>query len=68
MASNILGNSRTFKADADVYQSNGSHFNAEWKTLKQGSPIKTYGAKHYINNEAYYRVGKNAYVKANTFK
>ncbi|NRO51379.1 hypothetical protein IMAU30049_00625 [Lactobacillus helveticus] len=24
MASNILGNSRTFKADADVYQSNGS--------------------------------------------
>lgn len=63
MASNILGNSRTFKADADVYQSNGS-----LKTLKQGSPIKTYGPKHYINNEAYYRVGKNAYVKANTFK
>ncbi len=50
MASNILGNSRTFKADADVYQSNGS-LNAEWKTLKQGSPIKTYGPKHYINNE-----------------
>lgn len=67
MASNILGNSRTFKADADVYQSNGS-LNAEWKTLKQGSPIKAYGPKHYINNEAYYRVGKNAYVKANTFK
>lgn len=42
--------------------------NAKWKTLKQGSPIKTYGPKHYINNEAYYRVGKNAYVKANTFK
>lgn len=67
MASNILGNSRTFKSDADVYQSNGS-FNTEWKPLKQGSLIKTYGPKHYINSEAYYRVGKNAYVKANNFK
>ena len=61
MASNILGNSRTFKADADVYQSNGS-LNAEWKTLKQGSPIKTYGPKHYINNEAYYRVDRKSVV------
>lgn len=67
MASNILGNSRTFKYDAYVYNSNGL-LNSEWKTLKQGSPIKTYGPKHYINNEAYYRVGKNAYVKANNFK
>ena len=67
MASNILGNSRIFKTEADVYQSNGS-LNTEWKTLKQGSPIKTYGPKHYINNEAYYRVGKNAYVKAENFK
>ena len=67
MASNILGNSRIFKTDADIYQSNGS-LNTEWKTLKQGSPIKTYGPKHYINNEAYYRVGKNAYVKAENFK
>lgn len=47
--------------------SNGS-LNTEWKTLKQGSPIKTYGPKHYINNEAYYRVGKNAYVKAENSK
>ncbi|MBC9720249.1 GH25 family lysozyme [Lactobacillus acidophilus] len=67
MASNVLGNARTFKQDADVYRNDGS-INSEWKTYKQGSPVKTYGPKHSINNESYYRVGKNAYVKANSFK
>lgn len=67
MASNVLGNARTFKQDADVYRNDGT-INHEWKTYKQGSPVKTYGPKHSINNESYYRVGKNAYVKANSFK
>lgn len=67
MASNVLGNARTFKQDADVYRNDGT-INPEWKTYKQGSPVKTYGPKHSINNESYYRVGKNAYVKANSFK
>lgn len=67
LASNVLGNSRTFKQDAEVYQGDGS-LNSSWKTYKKGSPVKTYGPKHYINNEAYYRVGKGAYVKAEVFK
>lgn len=67
LASNVLGNSRTFKQDAEVYQGDGS-LNSSWKTYKKGSPVKTYGPKHYINNEAYYRVGKDAYVKAEVFK
>ena len=66
MASNVLGNSRVFKSDAVVYKNDGT-VNAKWTTKKSGSPIKTYGPKHYINNEAYYRIGKNAYVKADTF-
>ena len=67
MASNVLGNARTFKHDASVYKNNGS-INSQWKSYKQGSPVKTYGSKYTINNEAYYRVGKNAYVKADSFK
>lgn len=66
MASNVLGNSRIFKADAVVYKNDGT-VNAKWTTKKSGSPIKTYGPKHYINSEAYYRIGKNAYVKADKF-
>lgn len=66
LASNVLGNSRKVKSDASVYQGNGT-LNSSWKTLQKGSPIKTYGPKHYINNEAYYRLGKNAYVKADIF-
>lgn len=66
MASNVLGNSRTFKADAEVYQGDGS-LNTSWKSYSKGSPVKTYGPKHTINNEAYYRVGQNAYVKASSF-
>lgn len=66
MASNVLGNSRVFKHNAYVYKNDGSR-NTSWKTLKKGSPIKTYGSKYYINNKAYYRVGKNAYVKASNF-
>lgn len=66
MASNVLGNSRVFKADAKVYKNDGT-INTKWSTKKSGSPIKTYGPKHYINNEAYYRIGKNAYVKADKF-
>lgn len=66
MASNVLGNSRVFKHNAYVYKNNGVR-NTAWKTLKKGSPIKTYGAKYHINGKAYYRVGKNAYVKASNF-
>lgn len=67
MSSNVLGNSRVFKHNAYVYKNNGTR-NISWKTLKKGSPIKTYGPKYLINNKAYYRVGKNAYVKASNFK
>nr|MDF9462192.1 SLAP domain-containing protein [Lactobacillus amylovorus] len=67
LASNVLGNSRTFKQDAEVYQGDGS-LNSSWKTYKKGSPVKTYGPKHSINGEDYYRVGKDAYVKAEVFK
>ena len=67
LSSNVLGNARKFKYDAYVYTNDGS-LNSNWKTFKQGSPIKTYGPKHYIQNEAYYRVGQNAYVKTSKLK
>lgn len=66
LSSNVLGNARKFKYDAYVYKNDGT-LNSSWKSFKQGSPVKTYGPKHYIHNEAYYRVGQNAYVKADRF-
>ncbi|MDF4141923.1 GH25 family lysozyme [Lactobacillus kefiranofaciens] len=66
MSSNVLGNARKAKSDINVYKNDGS-LNSSWKGYRKGAPVKTYGPKHYINNEAYYRVGKNAYVKASNF-
>lgn len=66
MSSNVLGNARKAKSDTSVYKNDGS-LNSSWKSYRKGAPVKTYGPKHYINNEAYYRVGQNAYVKAGNF-
>lgn len=67
MASNVLGNKRTLKTIASVYKNDGT-INTSWKTYNQNAVIKTYGPKHMINNENYYRVGKNAYIKVASFK
>ena len=66
-AQSELAKTDIFKQDAKVYQGDGS-LNSSWKTYKKGSPVKTYGPKHSINGEDYYRVGKDAYVKAEVFK
>jgi len=65
MASNVLGNSRVFKHNAYIYNNKGYH--ANWKLLRKGTPIKTYGSRIHINGKSYYRIGRNMYVKAANF-
>ncbi|NRO63679.1 S-layer protein [Lactobacillus helveticus] len=66
MASNVLGNSRVLKHNAYVYKNNG-YSRANWRVLRKGTPIKTYGSRFHINGKSYYRIGKNIYVKCGNF-
>lgn len=65
MASNVLGNSRVVKHNAYIYNNKG--YRANWRLLRKGTPIKTYGARFHINGKSYYRIGRNMYVKAGNF-
>ncbi|CDI59391.1 GH25 family lysozyme [Lactobacillus helveticus] len=66
MASNVLGNSRVLKHNAYVYKNNG-YSRANWRVLRKGTPIKTYGSRSHINGKSYYCIGKNMYVKCGNF-
>ncbi|ALJ24138.1 lysin [Lactobacillus gallinarum] len=66
MASNVLGNSRVLKHNVYVYKNNG-YSRANWRVLRKGTPIKTYGSSFDINGKSYYRIGKNMYVKCGNF-
>ncbi len=66
IASNVLGNSRVLKHNAYVYKNNG-YSRANWRVLRKGTPIKTYGSRLHINGKSYYRIGKNMYVKCGNF-
>ncbi|MDN5989909.1 MAG: SLAP domain-containing protein [Lactobacillus sp.] len=66
MASNVLGNSRVLKHNAYVYKNNG-YSRANWRMLRKGTPIKTYGSRFHINGKSYYLIGKNMYVKCGNF-
>ena len=66
MANNVLGNSRVLKHNSYVYKNNG-YSRANWRVLRKGTPIKTYGSRFHINGKSYYRIGKNMYVKCGNF-
>lgn len=66
MASDVLGNSRVLKHNAYVYKNNG-YSRSNWRVLRKGTPIKTYGSRFHINGKSYYRIGKNMYVKCGNF-
>ena len=66
MANNVLGNSRVLKHNSYVYKNNG-YSRANWRILRKGTPIKTYGSRFHINGKSYYRIGKNMYVKCGNF-
>ncbi|MBW8013869.1 lysin [Lactobacillus helveticus] len=66
MANNVLGNSRVLKHNSYVYNNNG-YSRANWRVLRKGTPIKTYGSRFHINGKSYYRIGKNMYVKCGNF-
>lgn len=65
MASNVLGNSRVMKRNAYIYNHAGRRVN--WRVLRKGTPIKTYGSRFHINGKSYYRIGKGLYVKVANF-
>lgn len=65
MASNVLGNSRVLKHNAYVYNNKGNR--ANWRVLRKGTPIKTYGSRMRVNGKSCYRIGRNMYVKAANF-
>lgn len=65
MASNVLGNSRVMRRNAYIYNHAGRR--ANWRVLRRGTPVKTYGSRFNINGKSYYRIGKGLYVKAANF-
>lgn len=65
MASNVLGNSRVMRRNAYIYNYAGRR--ANWRVLRRGTPVKTYGSRFNINGKSYYRIGKGLYVKAANF-
>lgn len=54
---------RVVKHTARVYDKNGNR-KLNRKSLKKNTTITTHGKKKTINGVKYYRIGKNAYVKA----
>ncbi|KRM03541.1 hypothetical protein FC59_GL001191 [Lactobacillus kitasatonis DSM 16761 = JCM 1039] len=65
MASNVLGNSRVMRRNAYIYNHAGKR--ANWRVLRKGTPVKTYGSRFNINGKSYYRIGKGLYVKTANF-
>ncbi|EEJ72286.1 putative bacterial surface layer protein [Lactobacillus ultunensis DSM 16047] len=65
MASNVLGNSRVIRHNAYIYNHAGRR--ANWRVLRKGTPVKTYGSRFHINGKSYYRIGKGLYVKVANF-
>lgn len=65
MASNVLGNSRVMRHNAYIYNHAGRR--ANWRVLRKGTPIKTYGSRFHLNGKSYYRIGKGLYVKCANF-
>ena len=65
MASNVLGNSRVMRRNAYIYNHAGRR--ANWRVLRKGTPVKTYGSRFNINGKYYYRIGKGLYVKSANF-
>lgn len=65
MASNVLGNSRVMRHNAYIYNHAGKR--ANWRVLRKGTPVKTYGSRFNINGKSYYRIGKGLYVKTANF-
>ena len=65
MASNVLGNSRVMRRNAYIYNHAGRR--ANWRVLRKGTPVKTYGSRFNINGKSYYRIGKDLYVKTANF-
>lgn len=65
MASNVLGNSRVMRHNAYIYNHAGRR--ANWRVLRKGTPVKTYGSRFHINGKSYYRIGKGLYVKVANF-
>lgn len=65
MASNVLGNSRVIRRNAYIYNHAGRR--ANWRVLRKGTPVKTYGSRFNINGKSYYRIGKGLYVKTANF-
>jgi lysozyme len=54
---------RVLKHAARVYDKNGNR-RFDRKSLKKNATVTTHGKKKTINGVKYYRIGKNAYVKA----
>ena len=54
---------RVVKHTARVYDKNGNR-KLNRKSLKKNTTVTTHGKKKTINGVKYYRIGKNAYVKA----
>lgn len=54
---------RVLKHTARVYDKNGNR-KLNRKSLKKNTTVTTHGKKKTINGVKYYRIGKNAYVKA----
>ncbi|MCJ2172036.1 SLAP domain-containing protein [Lactobacillus kefiranofaciens subsp. kefirgranum] len=65
MASNVLGNSRVMKHNVYIYNHAGRR--ANWRILRKGTPVKTYGTRFHIHGKSYYRIGKGLYVKCANF-
>ena len=54
---------RVLKHAAHVYDKHGKR-KKNRKTLKKNTTVTTHGKKKTINGKKYYRIGKNAYIKA----
>ena len=54
---------RVLKHAARVYNKNGNR-RFDRKSVKKNTTVTTHGKKKTINGVKYYRIGKNAYVKA----
>nr|WP_245328703.1 GH25 family lysozyme [Lactobacillus colini] len=68
---NVDGTSRTFTHNAYVYNNRGSRIYTYGTKLYKGASRNTYGSAITIKDgtgKKYYRIGKNAYVKAANFR
>lgn len=66
-AGNIDGTSRKLTHNAYIYNNKAKRVQKN-TVLKKGTSKTTYGSSFKINGKAYYRIGKNQYVKVANFK